>query len=257
MCGTVAGGGLHSRSVSRQPSAVSRERRRARQRRGQQAAAWPMSYRGPLQDEVNADVEGEATIRLSEAAGIAAHVRRPDDVNASEWTAALARAADGMGQNARSATVADAGAVRAALAGSTPVSGAVQLVATAVPMDVASVGRLPSAVIVEATGAALQYGTPYENVEMDAFIRTEKKRSRSEQLKTKWFCGYCRHYTLRTLSRCGNCQTAKADAAGHDEAARKRLKAREGTKKGRQQNRAWLRGMTISSPRSRYCRRYV
>ena len=77
------GGGLHSRSVSRQPSAVSRERRRARQRRGQQAAAWPMSYRGPLQDEVNADVDGEATIRLSEAAGIAAHVRRPDGVNAS------------------------------------------------------------------------------------------------------------------------------------------------------------------------------
>ena len=197
-----------------------------------------MAYRGPTQDEVDADMDSEAAIRLAEAGGDIMQVSMPIGANVAQWNVALARAAESLGQAGPSATVADAGAVRAALAGSTPQSGAVQMLVTGRPIEVGTEGTLPSATIVEDTGAAVQYGTPYENVEMGAYMRTSKKRSRNELLKTKWFCGYCRHYTLRTENRCGNCQTAKDEVAGHEEAAAKRLKARESTKKGRQQNRA-------------------
>ena len=72
--------------------------------------------------------------------------------------------------------------------------------------------------------------------EAEGFMRTAKKQRRKEKLQCQWYCGYCRHYTPKTEARCVNCQTAKADVAGHDQAASLRLQARKSRKKGRQQN---------------------
>ena len=72
--------------------------------------------------------------------------------------------------------------------------------------------------------------------EAEGFMRTAKKQRRKEKLQCQWYCGYCRHYTPKTEARCVNCQTAKADVAGHDQAALLRLQSRKSRKKGRQQN---------------------
>ena len=72
--------------------------------------------------------------------------------------------------------------------------------------------------------------------EAEGFMRTAKKQRRKEKLQCQWYCGYCRHYTPKTEARCVNCQTAKADVAGHDQAASLRLQSRKSRKKGRQQN---------------------
>ena len=72
--------------------------------------------------------------------------------------------------------------------------------------------------------------------EAEAFMRTAKKQRRKEKLKCQWYCGYCRHYTPKMEARCVNCRTAKANVAGHDQAALLRLQSRKSRKKGRQQN---------------------
>ena len=197
-----------------------------------------MTYRGCLQQQV--DVSEDTEVQRLE--GGVQTSRDETESNRSSEASAIAgilsigtpTAQDGQ----TTATAAEPGAVRAALAGSTPQSGAVQMLVAGVRMEPGTEGRLPPATIVEDTGAALQHGTPYENTETGAFVRTEKKRGRNDLLKTKWFCGYCRKYTPRAEDRCRECKTSKADVAGHEEAAVKRLKSRESTRKGRQQNRS-------------------
>ena len=192
-----------------------------------------MTYRGCLQQDVNVSEDTEVQ-RLE---GGDQTSRDETESNRSSEASAIAgilsigtpTAQDGQ----TTATAAEPGAVRAALAGSTPQSGAVQMLVAGVRMEPGTEGRLPPATIVEDTGAALQHGTSYENTETGAFVRTEKKRGRNELLKTKWFCGYCRKYTPRAEDRCRECKTSKSDVAGQEEAAVKRLKSRESTKKGR------------------------
>ena len=61
-------------------------------------------------------MDSEAAIRLAEAGGDIMQVSMPIGANVAQWNVALARAAESLGQAGPSATVADAGAVRAALA---------------------------------------------------------------------------------------------------------------------------------------------
>ena len=45
-----------------------------------------MAYRGPTQDEVDADMDSEAAIRLAEAGGDIMQVSMPIGANAAQWT---------------------------------------------------------------------------------------------------------------------------------------------------------------------------
>ena len=61
-----------------------------------------MAYRGPTQDEVDADMDSEAAIRLAEAGGDIMQVSMPIGANVAQWNVALARAAESLGQAADS-----------------------------------------------------------------------------------------------------------------------------------------------------------
>ena len=60
-----------------------------------------MAYRGPTQDEVDADMDSEAAIRLAEAGGDIMQVSMPIGANVAQWNVALARAAESSATRAR------------------------------------------------------------------------------------------------------------------------------------------------------------